>query len=72
METDYYEFSGAYENRDVLIVTKQGITETGYVEAVFPADEDDSNRLSFYLNLDAGKGKVFYVDDIKEISVIDK
>lgn len=66
LKLDSDEFSKLYESRDVSIVLKDGQKLSGYVEVVFPPDEDDKNKASFYLSTNPGHADI-YIDDIDSI-----
>lgn len=68
-EEQYATFSKNFENRDVKITLKSGQAFSGYVEVVFPADEDDTKRVSFALTTNSGPQDL-YVDDILNIKEI--
>lgn len=69
LQIDSDEFSKLYENRDVSIVLKDGKKLSGFVEVVFPPDEDDENKASFYLSTNPGHADIYIedIDSIKEI-----
>ncbi|WP_179394721.1 hypothetical protein [Lacticaseibacillus absianus] len=68
MDDQYYDFVRDYENRDVTMTLKSGEKLTGYVEVTYPADDDDTGRVSFSLGTNPGMRNV-YLDDIETIAL---